>query len=249
LWSDLLPLKQVMEKKKKFVKPTQFAEHEIIKAILSDEWTLGQNLPPERELADLLGVTRPTLREVLQRLSRDGWITIKHGRPTVVNDYKNKGGLGVLKSLVNFNELAAKSLIKDWLEFRILILPDLAYKAIQSNSDKIINKLNNLPDINSESMEFAVFDWDLQILMIKYSKNSIAKMLYNDLTEIYHKERVVYFDKKQTRKKTFEYYTRLKNAILQNENNIKQIIKQTMQESLEIWERVNEISINLNQER
>lgn len=230
-----------MEKQKKFVKPTQFAEHEIIKAIVSNEWASGQNLPPERELADLLGVTRPTLREVLQRLSRDGWITIKHGRPTVVNDYKNKGGLGILKSLSNFKGLTTTSLIRDWLEFRVLILPDLALKAIHSNPDKIINELNNAPDINSKSEEFAAFDWKLQALMIKYSKNLIAQMLYNDLTEIYQKEGAIYFEREYTRKKSMEYYKKLTNAILHNENNIIQIVKHTMQESLEIWEKVSEI--------
>ncbi len=195
-----------MEKQKKFVKPAQFAEHEIIKAIVSNEWAFGQNLPPERELSELLGVTRPTLREVLQRLSRDGWITIKHGRPTVVNDYKNKGGLGVLKSLANFKELKSNSLIRDWLEFRVLILPDLAYRAILSNSDEIIDKLNTIPDIDSGNVEFATFDWELQLLLISYSQNSIARMLYNDLTEIYHRESTVYYEEDHTRKKSQEYY-------------------------------------------
>ena len=230
-----------MEKQKKFVKPTQFAEHEIIKAIVSNEWASGKNLPPERELAELLGVTRPTLREVLQRLSRDGWITIKHGRPTLVNDYKNKGGLGVLKSLANFRELTPNSLIKDWLEFRVLILPDLACKAILSNSDKILSKLNDAPENDSKSVEFAIFDWDLQLFMIKYSENSIAQMLYNDLTEIYYRESAIYFEEDYMRKKSQEYYSKLKDAIQNNKSNIKQIIKQTMQQSLELWERVNEV--------
>ena len=229
-----------MEKQKKFIKPAQFTEHEIIKAIVEGEWAPGQKLPPERDLADLLGVTRPTLREVLQRLSRDGWIIIKHGRPTIVVDYRNEGGLGVLKSLMNFEEFTSKSLIRDWLEFRILILPDLAYKAILSNSDKILDKLNNVPDSNAESVEFSVFDWELQMLMIKYSRNSIALMLYNDITEIYHKEGAIFFSNIQTKKKSLDYYRRLKNAILNGEDDVKGVVKQTMLESLEIWEKINQ---------
>jgi len=230
-----------MEKQKKFIKPTQFTEHEIIKAIVEGKWTPGHNLPPERELAETLGVTRPTLREVLQRLSRDGWIKINHGKPTIVVDYKNDGGLGVLKSLMNFEEFASKSLIKDWLEFRVLIFPDLGCKAVLSNSEEITNKLNNAPDINVDCKEFSVFDWELQLLMIKYSRNSIAQMLYNDLTEIYNKQGAVYFSKKQTKQKSLEYYSRFKNAIVNDENAIKNIIKQTMQESLEIWQRINKL--------
>ncbi|MEJ1267509.1 GntR family transcriptional regulator [Pantoea ananatis] len=43
--------------------------------------------PAERELSELIGVTRTTLREVLQRLARDGWLTIQHGKPTRVNNF------------------------------------------------------------------------------------------------------------------------------------------------------------------
>lgn len=230
-----------MEKQKKFIKPAQFTEREIIKAIVGSEWLPGQKLPPERELAEILGVTRPTLREVLQRLSRDGWLIIKHGRPTTVVDYKNNGGLGVLKSLANYEGFTSKSLIRDWLEFRVLILPDLAYKAILSNSDEIIEKLNNMPDINVDSKEFAIFDWELQLLQIKHSRNSIAQMLYNDLTEIYLRECAVYFSDTQIKKKSLEYYGRLKNAIQHSTVDVKIIVKQTMQESLEIWKRINKL--------
>jgi len=229
-----------MEKQKKFIKPAQFTENEIIKAIIEGEWAPGQNLPPERELAETLGVTRPTLREVLQRLSRDGWLIIKHGRQTVVVDYKNNGGLGILKSLANYDGFVSKSLIRNWLEFRVLILPDLAQKAALSNSDVIISKLNNAPDINVESEEFAIFDWELQLLQIKHSRNSLAQMLYNDLTEIYLKECAVYFIDKQIKKRSLNYYSKLKDAIINGENDIKEIVKQTMQDSLEIWERLNQ---------
>ncbi len=237
MWSDLLPVVEIMEKKEKLIKPAQFVEHEIIKAIISGDWASGEKLLPERELADLLGVTRPTLREVLQRLSRDGWITIKHGKPTIVNDYQNDGGLGVLKTLSNFDEFASDSLIIDWLEFRILILPNLAYKAAIFNSNEIIDKLNNAPDMNSGNIEFAIFDWELQMLLIRKSKNIIAKMLYNDLSEIYKRKGKTYFVEKQIRKQSFEYYNKLKDAILYDKTKIESVVKSTMQASLDIWSK------------
>ncbi len=226
-----------MEQQKKYIKPAQFAEKEIIKEIIDGKWISGQKLPPERELSVLLGITRPTLREVLQRLSRDGWLTIKHGRPTTVNDYKNNGGLGVLKTLVKFSEFASKPLVKDWLEFRVLILPDLAYKAVLSKPDEILKILNKMPNLNSETQEFAIFDWDLQMVLIKYSGNSIARMVYNDLSELYHSQGVLYFDNEETKTKSLQYYTALKNAIQNNTEKVKAIVKFTMQESLKIWKK------------
>jgi len=228
-----------MKKKEKLIKPAQFAENEIIKAIINNEWPAGHKLPPERELADLIGITRPTLREVLQRLSRDGWLTIIHGKSTTVNDYKTNGGLGVLKTFVNYKELSSTGLIEDWLQFRIFILPGLAEIAIRNNSKALISLLERAPNTQSTSMDFAIFDWDVQMLIIKNSHNSIALMLYNDLTNIYHKESSSYFKDPHTKKKTLQYYNSLKNSILSNSDSSK-IIKTSMEDSYGIWKRTNQ---------
>ena len=62
--------------------PAGFAEEYIIESIWNNRFPAGSILPAERELSELIGVTRTTLREVLQRLARDGWLTIQHGKPT-----------------------------------------------------------------------------------------------------------------------------------------------------------------------
>ena len=62
-------------------KPAELTESCLISSILDGNFPVNSPLPPERELALSLGVTRPTLREALQRLSRDGWIEIHQGRP------------------------------------------------------------------------------------------------------------------------------------------------------------------------
>ena len=68
------------------VRPNERAEQWLVTAILDGDLPPGSTLPAERTLATQLGVTRPTLREAIQRLARDGWLTIAHGKPTVVND-------------------------------------------------------------------------------------------------------------------------------------------------------------------
>ncbi|WP_324668827.1 GntR family transcriptional regulator [Geochorda subterranea] len=60
------------------------AETQLVRAILQGRHRPGTWLPPERELAALLGVSRPALREALQRLALDGWITLRRGQPAVV---------------------------------------------------------------------------------------------------------------------------------------------------------------------
>ena len=236
MWSDLLPIGVIMKKQEKFIKPAQFTENEILNAIISHDWPAGSKLPPERELCASLGVTRPTLREVLQRLSRDGWLTITHGKPTIVNDYKQNGGLGVLKTLVNHNNLPSPKLMKDWLEFRVILFPSLAMKSIKTNKAEILEMLNNTPKLTSHSYDFASYDWDLQMLLIKLSNNAIAQMLYNDLSTIYTQAGAIYFESKETKTRSLHYYESLKMAINTDEN-VKTVIETAMTESLLIWDK------------
>lgn len=226
-----------MMKQEKIIKPAQFAEQQIIKEIINENWKAGDKLPPERELAGLLGITRPTLREALQRLSRDGWITIRHGKPSMVNDYKNTGGLGVLKSLLSVSRDIPNSLICDWLEFRILIFPSLAEKAVLENKEKVCFELSKSPDLNTKSSEFALFDWNLQMTIVKAGNNSVARMLYNDLSPIYLSESIRYFEHELTKKASLLYYKEFKKAIHRN-SRIKETVKTAMIESLELWKKI-----------
>ena len=52
-------------------RPVEHAEDHLITAILDGTFPPGSTLPGERELSAQLGVTRPTLREVLRRLEGD----------------------------------------------------------------------------------------------------------------------------------------------------------------------------------
>ena len=55
-------------------KPGEITEARLINAILDGTFPVNSSLPGERELAELLGVTRPTLREAMQRMERDGLV-------------------------------------------------------------------------------------------------------------------------------------------------------------------------------
>lgn len=66
--------------------PAGFAEEFLIESIWNNRFPPVSILHAERKLSDLIGVTRTTLREVLQRLARDGWLKIQHGKPTQVNN-------------------------------------------------------------------------------------------------------------------------------------------------------------------
>ncbi|NVJ56113.1 MAG: fatty acid metabolism transcriptional regulator FadR, partial [Vibrionaceae bacterium] len=138
--------------------PAGFAEKYIIESIWKGRFPPGSILPAERELSELIGVTRTTLREVLQRLARDGWLTIQHGKPTRVNQFMETSGLHILDTLMTLDAGNATSIVEDLLAARTNISPIFmryAFKANKESSEKTISTV-----IESCEALLAADSWD-----------------------------------------------------------------------------------------
>ncbi|MBF6129172.1 FadR/GntR family transcriptional regulator [Nocardia brasiliensis] len=73
---------------------------QIVADVLSGELAPGATLPSERQLAEALGVSRPAVREALQRLAAAGLVSVRQGDATTVLDYWRGAGLEVLPRLL-----------------------------------------------------------------------------------------------------------------------------------------------------
>lgn len=138
--------------------PAGFAEKYIIESIWNGRFPPGSILPAERELSELIGVTRTTLREVLQRLARDGWLTIQHGKPTKVNQFMETSGLHILDTLMTLDADNATSIVEDLLAARTNISPIFmryAFKVNKENSERTITNV-----IESCEALLAAESWD-----------------------------------------------------------------------------------------
>ena len=73
----------------------QIAE-QVRSLIASGEFTHGNRLPAERDLAKQLGVSRPSVREALIALEVEGWVEVRTGSGVYVLERDGKGnGSGV----------------------------------------------------------------------------------------------------------------------------------------------------------
>lgn len=59
---------------------------QLVELIALQKLAPGDKLPPERQLSDLLEVSRPSLREALHILQAQGLVQIKHGQGTFVQE-------------------------------------------------------------------------------------------------------------------------------------------------------------------
>lgn len=71
--------------------------------ILSGELRVGEHLPPERQLAEQMGVSKSVARSGLAELARIGLVTIKPQSGTYVADYMVTGNLETFNAIVRFN--------------------------------------------------------------------------------------------------------------------------------------------------
>lgn len=140
--------------------PAGFAEKYIIESIWKGRFPPGSILPAERELSELIGVTRTTLREVLQRLARDGWLTIQHGKPTKVNQFMQTSGLHILDTLMTLDAENATSIVEDLLAARSNISPifmSAAFKHNPQDAEKTLNRVLESCELLLESENWDQF--------------------------------------------------------------------------------------------
>lgn len=224
-------------------RPAQHAEHQLITSILNGTWPPGSFLPAERLLAEQLNVTRQTVRELLQRLASDRWITIQHGKPTVVNHYWTEGGLGILKTLVNFTDYLPREFVAHLLQTRVVFMPACAGAAIRNHPEKFLAYLETADRLAEAAAPYAAFDWGLQSMMAGFSGNMINPLILNDFTPVFKTLGEEYFGLQEGRAASASYYRKLTRAI-QKDKAVEDIVRKAMEESLIIWGRFQSLREN-----
>ncbi|MBI9086672.1 MAG: GntR family transcriptional regulator [Desulfobacterales bacterium] len=227
-------------KHEKPMRPREFAEHRIVTAILDGTYPPGAPLPGERDLAEALGITRPTLRETLQRLSREGWIRIHHGKPSVVNDYWQHGGLSLLGTLATYGEFLPNGFIDHLLEVRLTLLPEVAGLAMTRSPGALDNHLTQAEALEDKAEIYGAFDWGLQICMTRGSGNPIFPLILNDFTAIYRTMGHRYFTMPRARLASAAYYRDLRRQLKRGREAVEQSVRRAMAESIDIWQQLKQ---------
>jgi len=221
------------------LRPTDFAEEHIVAAILDGTYPPGYELPNQHKLASQLGIARPSLREALQRLARDGWITIRHGKPSVVKDIWRDGGLNVLTGIIRHYENAPPDIVTRLLEVRAEIAPAYTSAAADKSPDKVISILEEGLALKDTPEAFAEFDWHLHHTLTILSGNPVYPLLLNSFANFYIELALSYFSDPKGRKTSLTFYDKLKSAIESGSGeDVEQIVSSVMKESIRIWKRV-----------
>ncbi len=135
---------------------------QLLELIALKKLTPGDRLPPERQLADLLEVSRPSLREALHTLQAQGLVQIKHGQGTFVQEplVAQEIRASVMSSTHELNELYDAR--------EVLEVPASRWAAAKATKEDIRVLRATLNQIDSISATSPI-DYDqLQILDAKF---------------------------------------------------------------------------------
>lgn len=140
-------------------------------------------LPPERDLAVKLGVSRPVVREATKRLELQGLLEVKHGVGTKVVDKLHKPLNGSLALLIPDD----KERLRQLVQVRFMIEPENARLAAENASAAQIRRLRaalkQLQDAaDSESAVMADMAFHREVAAA--SGNQIATLLLHSLSEL-----------------------------------------------------------------
>ena len=223
-------------------KPTDLAEEQLLAAILNGSFPIGGALPPERELAQALGITRPTLREALQRLSRDGWIEIHQGKSTIVADFWKDGNLIMLNALSRQPEALTPAFILNLLEVRAVLAPAYSRLAFARASKELADFLEAYTHLADTPEAYAQADQELHHQLTLFSGNPIFTLIYNGFRKLSFQAGLDYFASAEARGSSREYYEGLlQDALHEDADSAASRTAKVMQDSLDFWQKTASI--------
>jgi GntR family transcriptional regulator, transcriptional repressor for pyruvate dehydrogenase complex len=161
---------------------------QIVAEVLSGQMQPGEPLPSERRLAEVLGVSRPAVREAIKRLTEAGLVEVRQGDSTTVRDFRKHAGLDLLpRLLLRAGELDV-SVVRSILETRLHNGPKVAELAARRATADLVAQLGHTVDALAaepdpvEQQRQALAFWDL----IVDGADSIAfRLMYNTLRQTY----------------------------------------------------------------
>jgi GntR family transcriptional regulator, transcriptional repressor for pyruvate dehydrogenase complex len=165
---------------------------QVLAEVVDGEIGAGESLPSERRLAEVLGVSRPAVREALQRMAQTRLLEVRHGGATTVRDFKRYAGLDLLPQLLVRRGTLDPSVARSILEARLAVGPSVAALAAERGGPPLAAQLTGTldalaavedgPDADVERQLHALEFWDQ---VVDAADSLVFRLMFNSLRAAY----------------------------------------------------------------
>lgn len=172
---------------------------ELENMILSGKLEIGAKLPPERELAESMQVSRAVINSGIAEMEKKGFLVVKPRIGTFVADYRKYGTTETLVSIMNYNGgMLRDKEVRSILEVRILFMSLAATLTIDNASDDEIHSLKPYVEAlqtctNSEEAAALIFEFSHELSFI--SGNSLLPLFFISFKDLVCNLWIRYADK------------------------------------------------------
>ncbi len=157
--------------------PVDLIISQIRELIISGTIKPGEKLPPERKLAEHLGVSRGQIREAINKLQFYGIVKVQPQSGTIVNGIGIVALEGLITDILKIEQVDFKSLI----DTRILLEKEAARLAAINRTKDDLVQLSNALDLYEKKLHenSVAIEEDLlfHIKIAEASKNTVLKSL------------------------------------------------------------------------
>ena len=161
---------------------------QVLSEVVDGGLEAGEALPSERRLAEVLGVSRPAVREALQRMAQTRLLYVRHGGATTVRDFRRYAGLDLLpRLLVRRGELDPR-IARSILEARLVVGPGVAALAAERGGPALevlltetVDALGATDDGVQRQLHALTF-WDH---VVDAADSMVFRLMFNSLRAAY----------------------------------------------------------------
>lgn len=151
---------------------------QLRRRILEGEYAYEERLPAERNLAEEFGVSRGTIRSVLELLEEQHLVVRLVGSGTYVSH----------KEIANQQEISSMTSPVEMVEVRIAVEPQMVRLAIANASDRDLEEMRKAiqrcENCGGDSEKFARADTAFHMALAHCSKNHLLYWLYERISEV-----------------------------------------------------------------
>ncbi len=155
-----------------------------IEKMITEKMKAGDRLPPERQLADMFGVSRSSIRDAIRTLEMSGLVEARQGLGTVVREHSADAVVNPLTQVL----VQKRKLVGELLEVRKMIEPPLAARAaVHATADEVA-EMDNILRRQEEKMrggELAIEeDNDFHYAIALAADNSVVLKVLDVLMDL-----------------------------------------------------------------
>ncbi len=151
---------------------------QLRRSILEGEYAFEERLPAERSLAENFGVSRGTIRSVLDLLEQQNLVTRQVGSGTYVTH----------RDITNQQEISSVTSPLEMVEVRIAIEPQMVRLAIANASSRDLEDLRDAlrqcEECGGDPEKFARADTAFHMALASCSRNKLMYWLYERISEV-----------------------------------------------------------------